>query len=407
MSKRRRNLNQLYPNPLPINVYQFPVLFPHNLISWISYAYSYYRFVTASPKLTKSDVLIVEGNIHQVKDEQDQKRLWCNGFFGKGILSRSEPTWHERTLVRLGLKENAAYNSNNKNRNKSKNRDKKNLASEDITKLRRNERNLYKKQREKLEQEEVQLRKQLDLARESVDERKVVQAKLDKLKELKLKVSDEQKTLIKEINEEIKELRPEDKKLINAKEHDVNQLEYLQLMPVETFFLSFSLGCVNVYEKKEIFLKLLSTTELFLKSVKSLKADDKFIMKYVVYHNYRSKGWCVRSGIKFGCDFLIYNKGPPFSHAEFCLIVLPNYVDESKNRHVSKKFSLLSGINRVIGGVRKSMILVYVNIPEDEQFNRVINNRNENDLIDFEKLFKLYKVTEIMYSRWQPSRNRD
>ena len=128
MSKRRRNLDKLYPHPLPINVFQLPELIPHNLVSWITYLYSYYTFVTSSPKVLKSDVLIVEGNLHQVNDEEDIKRLWSNGFFGKGVLSRSEPTWHDRTLVRLGLKENtnASYN-NNKNRNKNKNKDK-NLA---------------------------------------------------------------------------------------------------------------------------------------------------------------------------------------------------------------------------------------------------------------------------------------
>lgn len=31
-----------------------------------------------------------------VKDEQDMTRLWRQGFFGKGFLSRSEPSWKRR-----------------------------------------------------------------------------------------------------------------------------------------------------------------------------------------------------------------------------------------------------------------------------------------------------------------------
>src|SRR5437667_12477929 len=57
----------------------------------------------------------------------------------------------------------------------------------------------------------------------------------------------------------------------------------------------------------------------------ALRPDDPFMLSYVVYHHFRSLGWVVRSGVKFGVDYLLYNRGPAFSHAEFAITVLPSY----------------------------------------------------------------------------------
>ena len=63
--------------------------------------------------------MIYENQIFKVIDRESMLKLWRQGFFGKGILSRSEPTWEKRTITRLNLD-----NSNNG----------KDLAMEDITK---------------------------------------------------------------------------------------------------------------------------------------------------------------------------------------------------------------------------------------------------------------------------------
>ena len=48
----------------------------------------------------------------------------------------------------------------------------------------------------------------------------------------------------------------------------------------------------------------------------TLSPDNPFLINYAVYHHYRSLGWVVRGGIKFCADFLLYKKGPVFTHAE-------------------------------------------------------------------------------------------
>lgn len=47
-----------------------------------------------------------------------------------------------------------------------------------------------------------------------------------------------------------------------------------------------------------------------------LHFDNPFLIHYVAYHHYRSLGWVVKGGIKFCVDYLLYKRGPVFSHAE-------------------------------------------------------------------------------------------
>jgi len=49
----------------------------------------------------------------------------------------------------------------------------------------------------------------------------------------------------------------------------------------------------------------------------SLQFDNPFLINYVVYHHYRSLGWVVKGGIKFCVDYLLYKRGPVFTHAEY------------------------------------------------------------------------------------------
>ena len=40
------------------------------------------------------------------------------------------------------------------------------------------------------------------------------------------------------------------------------------------------------------------------------KEVHDFEKKYIVYKNFRDKGYIINPGIKFGCDFAVYKKGP-------------------------------------------------------------------------------------------------
>ena len=51
------------------------------------------------------------------------------------------------------------------------------------------------------------------------------------------------------------------------------------------------------------------------------KEVHEFGKKYIVYKNFRDKGYIINPGIKFGCDFAVYEKGPGIDHAPFLIQV--------------------------------------------------------------------------------------
>jgi len=128
-------------------------------------------------------------------------------------------------------------------------------------------------------------------------------------------------------------------------EIDVGNKEHLQLGPEEAFFLSFAIGALVVlrpdsgdpFTTKELF-ELFRRQSYFPPRMPDpesddLSPDDPFLVRYAVYHHFRSLGWVVRGGIKFGVDWLIYKGGPVFDHADFGLLVVPEYSDPWWKEH--------------------------------------------------------------------------
>jgi tRNA-intron endonuclease len=49
---------------------------------------------------------------------------------------------------------------------------------------------------------------------------------------------------------------------------------------------------------------------------------DKFDSKYHVYEDLRERGFVVTPGIKYGCDFAVYEHGPGIDHAPYIVQVM-------------------------------------------------------------------------------------
>lgn len=76
-------------------------------------------------------------------------------------------------------------------------------------------------------------------------------------------------------------------------------VETINLTLEEAFFLQYALGCLQVIDMSGT-LTILQTWQKFC------EAKSDFIESYIVYHYFRSKGWVVKSGHKFGGDFCKY-----------------------------------------------------------------------------------------------------
>ncbi len=83
------------------------------------------------------------------------------------------------------------------------------------------------------------------------------------------------------------------------------------------------------------------------------KEYHDFDKKYLVYKNFRDKGYIVNPGIKFGCDFAVYQKGPGIDHAPYLVQVYNN------KDSISTTGIVLAG--RLATTVRKQFILAISN----------------------------------------------
>uniref|UniRef100_H2SBI7 tRNA-splicing endonuclease subunit Sen2 n=1 Tax=Takifugu rubripes TaxID=31033 RepID=H2SBI7_TAKRU len=152
-----------------------------------------------------------------------------------------------------------------------------------------------------------------------------------------------------------------------------------------------SLGCLCVYLDQEP----LSILQLW-RNFCSLRTD--FISLFAAYQHFRSKGWIPKggSGAKYGVDFLLYRKGPPFYHASYSVVV--ERVHNSYSGPGMRLFSWrsLAALSRITANVSKELMLCYIIYPDD---------LSDDELRSPECLSRL-KVQEIIVSRWVSSRER-
>ncbi|CAK9440965.1 uncharacterized protein LODBEIA_P48340 [Lodderomyces beijingensis] len=420
--KSTRHLNKIHRKPLPILLagekYGIDLKTPYNkgILGRISYWLKLVQVAlfslcrTAAVKEQPIDVF-VENGIFKVDELSSMTRLWQEGFFGKGVLSRSAPNWKERTMARLNLVGQDQDPDNNDDNDvgvvvvaaaaPSQQQD---PAKEELTKARRNERAEFKKKRSELQQLQLKQRQGL-IAEEELKQMKILDEFL-----VEFRKKDGSVVLLSQ-NSSSQEtpgrMRVEDESIVTESSGDLIQLEFLQLQAVEAFFLKFALNQVRiVFEGSSLGAKdLLRHCCSLYSASPTIEADNKFLLNYVVYHYFRSKGWCVRSGIKFGSDYLLYKRGPPFQHAEYCVSVIQ---DNEVAGFDAVDWFQMSSQARVVGGVKKYFIHVYVEAPRQQEFDEIyLNADGEDDGLMIKKLLSRYKISEVIYRRWNPSRTRD
>ncbi|XP_026475285.1 tRNA-splicing endonuclease subunit Sen2 [Ctenocephalides felis] len=128
----------------------------------------------------------------------------------------------------------------------------------------------------------------------------------------------------------------------------------------EAFFLTFGVGCLKIQNE----LGELLTTEQIWKLFLNTQPD--FVHKYIVYHYFRSKEWVVKSGLKYGSDFLLYKDGPIFYHASYAvkIQVIQSHDVENKYGKELNKYQI-NAITRLANASGKEVLLAQVFFPED------------------------------------------
>jgi tRNA-splicing endonuclease subunit Sen2 len=436
--KKNKNFNQIHRNPLPLKIHPLPAFHPSNPISLLRLAYTWISHIiypaSSHPEEPYVGYFSPETRSVHITNPVHVKALWEMGFFGKGSLSRSEPSWLER--VRDGG------------------------GAEVATNARREERRLFKLERARLEREGIERQRRIEEGREDEaieaasgpnDDLGVgnleqgvnndVDATPNGVETLPAETTNMNGHIQHSNNSKDETATaappeykddPDDSILpelppntpVTEDSDPIQNEEHLQLTFEEAFFLSYGLGVLTIlppplpdspplspksgpqrYSSHDL-LSIFSAYS-HIPPTPDISPDDPFLLSYTTYHHYRSLGWVVRPGTKFGVDFLLYNRGPVFSHAEFAVIIMPSYSHRYWNspggrgqRRVQEDWDWwwLHAVNRVQSQVKKTLVLAYVEVPSPLE-------------VDFDggigAVLCCYSVREFVVRRWLANRSRD
>lgn len=115
---------------------------------------------------------------------------------------------------------------------------------------------------------------------------------------------------------------------------------------------------IEIYSNK----KNLSQKE-FLE--KCRRIDKKFQVKYLVFKDLREKGYVVKTALKFGADFRVYDKGhaPGEEHAKWIV-----FAEHETNRLTWHEFSAK---NRVAHSTKKNLLIAIADEEGDISYYEV------------------------------------
>ena len=300
-----------------------------------------------------------------VNSDVDGVEIWRRGMWGKGTLSRSSPTWRIRKAQEMTGG--------------------KHLSLEELTALKRKERAEFKEER---------------LKKERLERERVLRAEQTGEELPKEEEKDEEQPKRKRVKMSSSQTAQE----LPVYSESYLDKEKLQLSPEEALFL-FHLKLLTVtYNNRHLslsqFLHLIAT---------SSQPDDPFLVHFIAYYHYRRQRLIVKPGLKFGVDYLIYDRPIPLAHAAHCINVIGNYHlwdADSEEKLVRDKISWqeINLWQRLMGNVRKRLKLIYVEIPRPDAGRdwRDVESREE-----FENVLMKYRIREVMNSRMVIARERD
>lgn len=201
------------------------------------------------------------------------------------------------------------------------------------------------------------------------------------------------------------------------------QEESLLLSAEEIVFLQYYLKCITVkyqgtfidhvnmwtrlalcgsqhltFEEMESLIKstpIVDQRELCI----DLVSSNDFLRRFVAYYFYRRQCIVVRSGIKYGTDYMLYTHGPALDHGFACVDV--KVITPSIDPRI--EWSDFFGSVRVCASVKKRYRICFLRllVPENGLLTWVTGIYSNPD-----KSLNAFSVEEVEYSRWVPSRTR-
>ncbi len=185
--------------------------------------------------------------------------------------------------------------------------------------------------------------------------------KAKKTKEIKEEKKPKKKPVISFLNET---------KVITESSDDArefyNQSRFGSLTEAGKVELSL-LEALYLFEKNKLLIKSEAgrkiSFELFLRKAK--KVEPNFWVRYCVFKDIRNRGYIIKTALKFGADFRVYDRGikPGEDHAKW--VVFPVHEASTLTWHE------FSAKNRVAHSTKKRLLLAIVDDENDVTFYEI------------------------------------
>lgn len=143
--------------------------------------------------------------------------------------------------------------------------------------------------------------------------------------------------------------------------------ERIVLSHEETFYLVYH-DCLEVIEVKTVKSNRKIEKEELFQLFCSVKG---FEIKWAVYYYLRNLGWIVKSGLRFGVDYILYSDHPEKSHSLYGVVLKSKEKSESHDNFLESWVPILRTL-RIANSVSKGIIFCYCNTVEGLSYENII-----------------------------------
>lgn len=171
--------------------------------------------------------------------------------------------------------------------------------------------------------------------------------------------------------------------VITADKDKNSNKQLFKLSMEEAFYLFYVLKCIQIVAENELTDKNGEQLWMYMSS-----SRQNFPYFFKAYSHLRLKNWVVKSGSRYGVDFVAYRHHPRLVHSEYAVLVLSGNVDDGRLRVWSDYECTL----RLCGSVAKTLLVLHVQ-------KQGKNSESPSSLDSFH-------VHEQTVTRWNPRSSR-
>ncbi|CEF64297.1 tRNA-splicing endonuclease subunit Sen2 [Strongyloides ratti] len=136
------------------------------------------------------------------------------------------------------------------------------------------------------------------------------------------------------------------------------------------FYLAECLELLTIYSLQN---EKLTTDEFWSLCI---NWDKNFLIDYAVYKFFKEKYWVIRTGLNFGCKYILYKNSPEICHGNAAVYIMPKSTFEKSDFETNASRAQ----QRLLSNVKKDLIYCYITFLKNDF------NINDKECLKFIKV---------------------